>query len=144
VKEFVLNPHPVERDMTFNLIIQNNSDRVLELNGELCFILANPDVNGTYYGWEGAYNRTGHIRFCGGPLTVASGETITFNNVSAENSEMIVRGRNFLNPDRLPECGRPSNVLLYNYEGDSEEFVPQCLDSNMILNDGDVYTLIIN
>ena len=53
-----------------------------------------------------------------------------------ENSEAIVRGRNLVDPDLVSATGYPSNVLLYDLSGNSENFVPDPVSSNIIFEDG--------
>lgn len=138
-----INDEPVPvSDVNINVTIKNNSDKTLTLNGEMCLVLANPDVNGNYYGWQGCYNRTGHIKFSD-PVSIQPNTQKTFNNVNTKNSEIEVGGRNPLDPSKLSEAKRPSNVLLYDTNGVSETFVPQCLDPSIIFKEGGSYTIIV-
>jgi hypothetical protein len=105
--------------------------------------LANPDKNGVYYGWEGCYNATGHITFMQGGLVLKDGEESRIDGVSTENTEVAVRGRNLLSPDLLPVAERPSNVLLYDLDKTSGNFVPQPVDPNLIFEDGVTLDLVI-
>jgi hypothetical protein len=147
MKEQVLNgvqpsPQPQE-DCVIDIEIRNRSGRQATLNGELCLVLANPDRDGVYHGWEGCYNRTGHIAFAPGGVVIGDGDTVTFKNVSMANSEDMVRGRNLLDPDLLDVAGRPSNVLLYDLADNSTNFVPDPVSSNIIFEDGTKIVLTI-
>ena len=144
-RTYVLNPEPEPEptgDCRINVVINNQSSRTLELNGELCMVLANPDKDGVYHGWDGIYNRTGHIRFADG-VAIAPGNARTFFGVSMENSDVVVRGRNLVAAERVPETGRPSNVLLYNLASESDDFVPQPADSEIIFDDGVTLELVV-
>lgn len=141
IKEWINNPTPQPEpiptgDCRINIVMHNHSGRTATLNGELCLVLANPDINGVYYGWEGCYNRTGHITYMGGGVVLQNGEEYRIDGVSMANGDVTVRGRNLLSADLLPIAGRPSNVLLYDIDGNSENFVPTPVDSNIIFEDG--------
>ena len=64
-----------------NIRITNNTGSDILLNGDLKFTLGNPDRNGNYFGWDGAYNGTDHIFFSDSPVSFAVGETKIFYNV---------------------------------------------------------------
>ena len=89
-----------------------------------------------YHGWEGIYNRTGHIIFAPGGIVIYDGNDICFKNISMENTEAVVRGRNLVTPDMVPATGYPSNVLLYDLSGNSDNFVSDPVSSNIIFEDG--------
>jgi hypothetical protein len=113
------------------------------LNGEICLVLANPDINGVYYGWEGCYNRTGHITYMSGGVVLQDGEECRIDGVDMANGDVVVRGRNLLSADLLPDANRPSNVLMYDLEGNSENFIPEPADPNLIFEDGVTLDLVI-
>lgn len=141
IKEWIDNPTPQPEpiptdDCHINIVMHNHSGRTATLNGELCLVLANPDINGVYYGWDGCYNRTGHITYMDGGVVLQDGDECRIDNVSMANGEVTVRGRNLLSSDLLPIAGKPSNVLLYDIDGNSENFVPTPVDSNIIFEDG--------
>lgn len=147
MKEQVLNgvqpsPQP-QNDCVIDIEIRNRSGRQATLNGEMCLVLANPDPDGVYHGWEGIYNRTGHIIFAPGGIVIYDGNDICFKNISMENTEAVVRGRNLVTPDMVPATGYPSNVLLYDLSGNSENFVPDPVSSNFIFEDGTKIILTI-
>ena len=133
--------NPGGSDMKCDIAIVNNSSTTMKLNGEMCLVLANPDRNGVYHGWQGCYNRSGHIRFASGSVSIVPGETRTFSNVSMENSEVVVRGRSPLDPSKLAEAKRASNVMLYDTGGVSETYVPQNMSPDIIFTDGSKYTI---
>ena len=136
------SPQPQE-DCVIDIEIRNRSGRRATLNGELCLVLANPDPDGVYHGWEGIYNRTGHIVFASGGIVIDDGNDVCFKNVSMANSEMVVRGRNLVAPDMVPETGYPSNVLLYDLAGVSTNFVTDPVSPNIIFEDGTKIILTI-
>ena len=134
MRRYVQQPHG--EDCCIGIVIRNQSKRTVSLNGELCLVLENPDKNGVYYGWDGPYNRTGHIVFNAGGLVLNPGEEYTYTGIDMKNDDVVVRGRNPLPADLLPAAGRPSNVLLYDLDGSSEKFVPTPIDSGIIFEDG--------
>ena len=131
-------PAPSGKDIHINLTIKNASASSVDLNGETCFVLANPDKYGNYYGWEGVYNRTGHIRFSEA-LTLKAGESKTFSNVSAPD----IGGRNLLNPDLLKSTDYKTNVLLYDPEGVSDTIIPENMNPDIIFENNGSYTVTI-
>lgn len=136
MRRFVQNPTPQDEDCCINITIRNESQRTVSLNGQMCLVLENPDKNGVYYGWDGPYNRTGHIMFDAGGLVLNPGEEYTYTGIEMKNDDVVVRGRNPLPADLLPVAGRPSNVLLYDLDGSSDNFVPAPIDSDIIFEDG--------
>lgn len=139
-KDKVING--VSTDMRFNLVIENTGQTDVTLDGDMSFVLANPDKKGTYYGWEGVYNRTGRIRFNLVPITIPAHGSMLFIGVDATNSEIVLRGRNCLTPSMLPVAGRPRNVLLY-VDGNSETVLADNLDPDIVFEDGGNYKLVI-
>ena len=131
-------PEPTGKDIYFNLTIKNSSASSVDLKGEVCFVLANPDKDGVYYGWEGIYNRTGHIKFSAA-LTLKAGESKTFSNVFAPE----MGGRNLLNPDLLKSTDYKTNVLLYDPEGVSDTIIPENMSPDIIFENNGSYTVTI-
>lgn len=131
----------VQGDVRFNLTIENTTPNDVTLDGDIVFVLANPDKKGNYYGWEGAYNRTGHIRFCSSAVTIPAGGSKVFS-VDATNPELVLRGRNCLDPDLLSVAGRPRNVLLY-VDGNSEIVLADNMDPDIVFEDGGNYKLTV-
>jgi hypothetical protein len=88
------------------------------------------------------YNRTGHIRFNSVPITIPAHDSMLFIGVDATNSEVVLRGRNCLDPSLLPVADRPRNVLLY-VDGNSEIVLADNLDPDIVFEDGGNYKLVI-
>jgi hypothetical protein len=118
------------------LNIINQSGATVSLDGDVVFVLGNPDVYGNYYGWEGVYNRTDHLSFNTGALTLGSGESRVVT-VSGE-----LGGRSPLNPALLATAGRPRNVLLY-VGGNSEIVLADNMDSGIVFQNGETYNVVI-
>jgi len=129
-------PTPVQSNISINLNIINQSGATVSLDGDVVFVLGNPDVYGNYYGWEGVYNRTDHLSFNTGALTLGSGESRVVT-ISGE-----LGGRSPLNPALLGTAGRPRNVLLY-VGGNSEIVLADNMDSNIVFQNGETYNVII-
>ena len=132
-------PTVSEEDIVINLTIRNSSSSAVVLGGDVVFVLANPDKNGKYHGWEGVYNRTEHIYFSQTEVTLEAGTEQTFNQVEAPG----LGGRNLLSEELLPQSGRKTNVLLYNPEGESGIIKPQNLSPDIIFENNGSYTIVI-
>ena len=129
-------PTPVQSNISINLNIINQSGATVSLDGDVVFVLGNPDVYGNYYGWEGVYNRTDHLSFNTGALTLGSGESRVVT-ISGE-----LGGRSPLNPALLATAGRPRNILLY-VGGNSEIVLADNMDSGIVFQNGQTYNVVI-
>ena len=129
-------PTPVQSKISINLNIINNSGVTVSLDGDVVFILGNPDVYGNYYGWEGTYNRTDILPFNTGALTLGPGETRVVT-ISGE-----LGGRSPLNPSLLSTVGCPKNILLYD-GGNSEVVLADNMDSGLVFQNGQTYNVVI-
>ena len=132
---------PPSGDEVYNFRIINNSGTTVTLNGEMCFVLANPDVNGEYHGWEGAYNRTGHIPYSGSTVTIGNGDMQTF----AVSSDELVN-RNPIDPSLLPAGNYNKNVYLYVTEPDGTANSEIAICNNMapsVFQNGGTYDIVI-
>jgi hypothetical protein len=131
-----VNPNtPIERNVTIGLNLINASGRTVRLDGDVVFVLANPDVYGIYSGWEGPYNRTGHLNFNTGAVTIGAGDS----KVVTVTSD--IGGRSPLSPDWLDFAGRKSNVLLY-IGGDSEVVICNNMDNSIVFQNGVTYNVV--
>ena len=111
--------------ITIGINLKNNTSSSIYLDGEIVFIMGNPDHNGNYFGrWSDgtpyklSSNRTGHIIFSS-PLNIGAGETLSFGGLRWQDDEFNVNGqgggmgeKSPLDPSLLPD-NRPRNVLLY-------------------------------
>ena len=126
------NP-PASTDISINLNIINQSGKAVTLDGDVNFVLANPDVYGNYHGWGGEYNRSGHLYFNTGGFTLGAGES-RLVSVSGE-----LGGRSPLRPSLLTYV---RNVLLY-VGGVAEVALANNLDPDIVFQDGQTYNVII-
>lgn len=133
--------------ISFGVNITNAHGSAIELVGEIVFILGNPDHNGNYFGnYTGRYVRTDHITFSS-PVTLAAGETKSFDNISWRDSDtgLGMGGTSPLDPSLLTDIGRRSNVLLYVLEQDgtknSEIVICDPMDKNIIFQNGQIYSI---
>ena len=128
-------------DEVYNFRIINQSGTAVTLNGEMCFVLANPDVNGEYHGWDGAYNRTGHIPYSYSTVTIGNGDMQTF----AVSSDELVN-RNPIDPNLLPVGSYSKNVYLYVLEPDGTANSEIAICNNIapnVFRNGDTYDIVI-
>jgi hypothetical protein len=132
-----IEPAPVDPNISINLNIVNQSGETVSLDGDVVFVLGNPDVYGNYHGWEGTYNRTEHMNFNTGALTLGSGESRVVT-ISGE-----LGGRSPLNPSLLSTAGRPRNILLY-VGGNSEIVLADNMDSGIVFQNGETYNVVIS
>ena len=156
-KQRVNGEEPGDTVISINVCIENRKGEDVTLDGDLCFILANPTRNGEYIGWTGVYNRTSHINFADGPVTIPAGGSQTFEGLTYSEEVDIMDGggtvvdhrviglggRNPLAEALMPDIGRPSNVLLY-VSGDSEVAVCDCMDSSIIFENEGTYQIKVS
>lgn len=150
-----VNPVPV---IGVNLVIKNSTGGTANLNGEVVFVLGNPNKDGTYVGYSGPYVRTPHITFSAGGASIDAGESRTFSNVTYSEEAMIggadcetngtnmtigLGNRSPLNEGLLSIAGRASNVLLYDVGGVSETYLVRPMSSDIVFEDGKTYELEI-
>lgn len=156
--------------VTFNVIIKNSRSQAVTLDDKINFVVANPDVNGFYYGangdgtpYTGFYNRWGVALVGNGKkITIPAYGSQVFKMTPNANSNIFYQngtpygsgvenglgGRNLVSQKQIDDCttwpssrGR-ANVLLY-VDGDSNVVVPQSLDSNIFFEEGGTYTVVI-
>ena len=132
-------PTPIGSDVTINLLIKNNTPYDVTLSGEVNFVLANPDRNGEYHGWEGIYNRTGRRAFSSTPVVINAGKTTRFDKFFAGD----IGGRSLLPADKMKLTSYASNALLYDTNGDSDKIPVQNMPSDFYFENGGTYTIII-
>ena len=145
-------PAPVTGNpvVTFSVNIINNTGKDVTLNGEMMFVLGNPDHNGKELGWPGIYNNTDHIKFSQEAVTIAAGDHKTFNNITWKDEESG-EGMGEKSPadeDQLAAAGRPRNVLVYVTEADgtanSTTVMCENMPTNIIFKEGEVYDIILS
>lgn len=155
--------------VSFTLKIQNKRSSAIAIDDKINFVLANPDRNGFYYGevngspYTGIYNRfeikplgTGNKKSITIPANgeksftlKPSSECEVFNPDKSLYGNVLngFGGRNlvtkeFVNSESWNSSRGKTNVMLY-VDGDSNIVVPECMDSNVVFEDGKTYTLII-
>ncbi len=141
-----VNPTPSVANpvISINVRIINYVGRTITLDGEMVFILGNPDHNGNYLGWEGFYNYTDHIRFSDSAVSIPTGGSRTFNGLTWCDTD-TGRGmgeKSPLNPSLLEAAKSPRNVLLY-VDGNSEIVLADNMDSSIVFQDGGTYNVVI-
>ena len=130
--------------ISINITIVNNSGSLVTLDGDLKFTLGNPDHNGNYLGWNGPYNGTDHIGFSSSQVTLAAGESRTFNGLTWRDADTGcgLGDKSPANAEQLAAAGRPRNVLLY-VGGESTVVLPENMDPTIIFEEGHTYTVTI-
>lgn len=103
--------------ISFNVNIVNNTGSTITLDGDVTFVLCNPDHNGNYFGgYQGPYFKANHVCFSSYAVTLAAGETRMFSNISwiDEDTKLGMGETSPLNPNLLNTIASSSrNVLVY-------------------------------
>ena len=144
-------PDPIDPDPTptgnnpvisIGILLINNTSQPINLDGDIVFVLGNPDHNGNYLGWQGSYNRTDHLRFSE-PMTIYPNESKHFSGLrwsTADNQGMGEKSP--LDPSMLSQVGYPRNVLLY-VDGRSDTVLADNMSPTIIFEDGQTYNVVI-
>ena len=130
--------------ISINVRLINNSGESVTLDGDLKFILGNPDHYGNEFGWDGPYNGTDHIVFSDSPVTLAAGEEKIFTGITWSDKE-IQQGLGRKSPateDQLAAAQRPRNVLLY-VDANSEIVMCENMSTDIEFVDGETYDIVI-
>ena len=143
-KSYVRNQPVGNPVISFSITITNNKSSAITLDGDIAFVLGNPDHNGTYLGWLGQYNTTSHIRFAPGAVTIGAGQSATYSGVSwvDADSGCGMGEKSPLDPSKLYLADRPRNVLLY-VNGISDTILANNMDTSIIFEDGQTYAIVI-
>lgn len=136
--------------ISFGVEITNTTGQDVVLNGELVFVLGNPNHNGKFFGsYQGPYLRTSHIRFSNSSVTLSAGQTRKFSGLTWRDSDTGL-GMGEMSPanaSQLAIANRKSNVLLYVTELDgtanSDIVICNSMDPNTIFRDGNTYPITI-
>lgn len=130
--------------ISINITITNNKSTPIVLDGDMMFVLGNPDHNGVYLGWLGQYNTTSHIRFSQAPVTIGPGQTASFSGITWEDEDTGsgMGEKSPLDPSLLYLADRPRNVLFYA-NGISETYLPDNMSPSIIFEDGQTYAITI-
>ena len=145
IVDIIENPPAPNPVVTFGINIINNTDVDVKLDGDVVFVLGNPDHNGNYLGWDGAFNHTAPIRFSNTAVTLAAGETKTFNGLTwkDDESESGMGEKSPLDPSLLADAKRPRNVLLY-VDGNYEVVMCDNMDTSIVFEEGKTYDIVIS
>ena len=137
-----VNGNPV---ITFGVKIINNTGSDVKLDGELRFVLGNPDHNGYSLGWNGSYNTTDRIRFSESAVTIPKDANMTFNGLTwkDEDTQMGMGEKSPADADQLVAAGRPKNVLVY-VNDNSETVMCENMSTDIVFQEGGVYDIILS
>ena len=143
-----VGPGPVDPSVgnpviTIGVNIINNTGQVVTLDGDLYFVLGNPDHNGRYMGWNGAYNKTGHIYFSSSAVSFGVGETKSFGGLTWNDEGNGLGEKSPMNPILLAGTDYHHNVAVY--VGRTGEVVYcENMDPNIVFTDGGVYNIVLS
>lgn len=129
--------------VTFNVMIVNNTGQVVTLDGDLEFVLSNPDHNGNHFaGLNSPYIKTGPIRFHNSAVTIPSGTTMTFCGLTwcYGNTNQGLGEMSPLDPSLLSAASGTANVSVY-VNGSTE--VVRCVNMspNIVFANGATYMI---
>ena len=144
------NPTPVDPSVanpviTIAVNIVNNTGTAVTLDGDMVFVLGNPDHNGNHLGWEGSYNYTDPIRFSNSAVTLGAGEGRAFYGLTWREAELGagMGEKSPLDPSLLAVAKSPRNVMVY-VDGNSEVVLCDNMDPNIIFEDGGRYYIVLS
>ena len=132
--------------ITIGVNFVNNTGTTVTLDGDMVFVLGNPDHNGNYFGgYAGPYLNTSHLRFSNSSVTLAPGETKSFGGISWRDGD-TGQGMGETSPLQSSLLGRAqtkSNVLVY-VDGNSEMVICDNLDSSIVFKEGGTYDIYLS
>ena len=131
---------PIGTDVNIFVKITNKSKNAIALNGELQFLLANPDKEGTYHGWQGVYNRTDAIIFSNSIVTFNSGESKLFENILVHE----IGGRSLVTADLAATTKYKTNVLLYGTNNNYDDVPVDNMPSDFYFTNNGTYEIVIS
>ena len=131
---------PIGTDVNIFVKITNKSKNAIALNGELQFLLANPDKEGTYHGWQGVYNRTDAIIFSNSIVTFNSGESKLFENILVPE----IGGRSLVTADLAATTKYKTNVLLYGTNNNYDAVPVDNMPSDFYFTNNGTYEIVIS
>ena len=135
--------------ITFGVNIINRTGKDVTLDGDLEFVLGNPDHNGYYLGWNGSYNNTdGGIRFSDEAVTIPAGDSKQFDNLTwkddgVDGTGMGIGEKSPANANQLVAAGRPKNVLVY-VNGNPDIVTCENMPTSIVFKEGEVYENIFS
>lgn len=131
---------PIGTDVNIFVKITNKSKNAVALNGELQFLLANPDKEGNYHGWQGVYNRTDAIIFSNSIVTFNSGESKLFENILVPE----IGGRSLVTADLAATTKYKTNVLLYGTNNNYDDVPVDNMPSDFYFTNNGTYEIVIS
>ena len=137
---------PVEGNpvITFSVELVNNTGSDVTLDGDMKFVLGNPDHNGYELGWAGPYNDTEPITFSETPVTIKAGKSRTFDGLRWEDADtnMGMGEKSPLDPQLFETANRSNNVFVY-VGGDENAVLCESMDPSIIFTQGGKYTITL-
>lgn len=145
--EYNVAKNIITNDKEINIEICNNTDNPISLIKKISIILANPDQNGNYIGWNGCYNRYYLLNDPSTVLDIEPHSSITITGIPIDNIDTVDCPRNFIDIDLQHENTpyvQQSNVLLYDLNGESENIISRGFDSSVTIESGRTYVINID
>ena len=136
-------PEPIPEvgsDVNINIRITNSGNKAIAINGEVQFLLANPDRNGEYHGWQGVYNKTDSIFVSDSIVTFNGGETKEFNGIFVPE----IGGRSLVTADLAATTKYKTNVLLYGTNNNFDDIIVENMSSDFYFTNNGTYEIIIS
>ena len=131
--------------ITFSVKFVNNTGSEVTLDGDMRFVLGNPDHKGYELGWPGIYNMTDRITFSKESVTIPAGESKQFDGLTwkDEESGYGMGDKSPATDEQVRAADRQRNVLVY-VNDNSEIVMCDNMATTIIFKEGGVYNVVLS
>ena len=131
--------------ITFSVKFVNNTGSEVTLDGDMRFVLGNPDHKGYELGWPGIYNMTDRITFSKESVTIPAGESKQFDGLTwkDEESGYGMGDKSPATDEQVRAADRQRNVLVY-VNDNSEIVMCDNMATTIIFEEGGVYDVVLS
>ena len=131
--------------ITFSVKFVNNTGSEVTLDGDMRFVLGNPDHKGYELGWPGIYNMTDRITFSKESVTIPAGESKQFDGLTwkDEESGYGMGDKSPATDEQVRAADRQRNVLVY-VNDNSEIVMCDNMATTIIFKEGGVYDVVLS
>ena len=131
--------------ITFSVKFVNNTGSEVTLDGDMRFVLGNPDHKGYELGWPGIYNMTDRITFSKESVTIPAGESKQFDGLTwkDEESGYGMGDKSPATDEQVRAADRQRNVLVY-VNDNSEIVMCDNMPTTIIFEEGGVYNVVLS
>ena len=131
--------------ITFSVKFVNNTGVDVTLDGDMRFVLGNPDHKGYELGWPGIYNMSDRITFSQESVTIPNGESKQFDGLTwkDEESGYGMGDKSPATDEQVRAAGRQRNVLVY-VNDNSEVVMCDNMATTIVFEEGGVYEVVLS